>query len=327
MKLAIAQIAPIWLNKSATLSKMATYVHQAADAEAQLVVFGEALLPGYPYWLDATHASRFNDERQKQLYAHYLKEATNITTTPPHSFPLTNKVAVGDLATLCSIAQQRSIAIVLGCIERASDRGGHSCYCSLVYISAQGKIENVHRKLQPTYEERLCWAAGDGYGLRTFPLHGFNLGALNCWENWMPLPRAALHAQGENLHIALWPGSKRNTEVLTRFLAREGRSYCVSVCGLMRSEDVPKTTPFYDLIMEGFSAMPSDGGSCVANPDGSWLLEPQVGKEGLFTVELDIEYVHRERQNFDPAGHYSRPDVTKLTVDRRRQRTATFIDS
>ncbi|PHI19145.1 carbon-nitrogen hydrolase [Lewinellaceae bacterium SD302] len=341
MQISLAQITPIWLNKAATLEKVTSYVDQAADEGSRLVVFGEAILPGYPYWLDATRASKFNDERQKELYAHYLREAIVLTDNSEEvrrSASLLNsdyqsskaggeaKVAVSDLAGLCALAKRRSIAIVLGCIERALDRGGHSCYCSLVYIDGNGSIQNVHRKLQPTYEERLCWAPGDGHGLRTFPLHGFQFGALNCWENWMPLPRAALYGQGENLHLALWPGCKRNTEILTRFLAREGRSYCVSVSGLMRRSDVPKEIPHYEHIIEHFPDSPSDGGSCVANPDGSWLLEPQVGEEGLYTVELELEYVQRERQNFDPAGHYSRPDVTKLTVDRRRQSTVEYLD-
>lgn len=140
----------------------------------------------------------------------------------------------------------------------------------------------------------------------------------------MPLPRAALYGLGETLHIALWPGNARNTEILTRFLAREGRSYCVSVSGLMRAEDIPAEVPHREAILAGFPPMPADGGSCVAAPDGRWLLEPIVGREALVCVQLDPRAVLRERQNFDPSGHYSRPDVTQLTVNRQRQRTVRF---
>lgn len=318
MKLAVCQMAPIWLNKELTLAKMHDYVMTAADGGADLVVFGESLLPGYPFWLATSSASNFNDEQQKKIHAHYLEQAV------VSDISLTNEVAMPELAPMCQTARARNIAIVLGCIERPKDRGAHSCYCSLVYIDAEGHIRNIHRKLQPTYEERLCWSPGDGHGLRTFSIKDFTMGALNCWENWMPLPRAALYGAGENLHLALWPGNKRNTEILTRFLAREGRSYCVSVSGLMRKSDIPQDTPLYDFICENFPDMPADGGSCVAKPGGEWLMKPLVGEEGLHIVELDYQKVLQERQNFDPAGHYSRPDVTRLHINRRRQGTVVW---
>ena len=177
----------------------------------------------------------------------------------------------------------------------------------------------MHRKLQPTYEERLAWAPGDGHGLRTFPLGPFTVGGLNCWENWMPLPRAALYAMGEDLHIAIWPGNVRNTEILTRFLAREGRSHVMSVCGLMRREDIPEDIPHASLIIDNAPDILADGGSCIANPDGSWLLEPVARQECLRIVTIDHARVREERQNFDPSGHYSRPDITQLTINRERQ--------
>ncbi len=310
LKVAIAQIAPVWLDREATITKMADYLRQAGEAGAQLTVFGEALLPGYPFWLDLTDGARFNSPIQKELHAHYFEQAIQISA--------------GHLDTFCALAQQYQMAIMLGSIERAEDRGGHSLYCSLIYIDEKGTVANVHRKLMPTYEERLTWAPGDGYGLRTFPLQGFTVGGLNCWENWMPLPRAALYGLGEDLHIALWPGNVRNTEILTRFLAREGRSYVISVSGVMRRSDFPTTTPHLDRILANAPELLADGGSCVANPDGSWLLEPLVGQEELKMVSLDPARVREERQNFDPSGHYSRPDVTQLTVRRERQSVVRF---
>jgi nitrilase len=157
-------------------------------------------------------------------------------------------------------------------------------------------------------------------------LGGFRVGGLNCWENWMPLPRAALYGQGENLHVAVWPGSRRNTEDITRFIARESRSWVVSVSGLMHRDWIPDEVPHAAEIRAAAPEWLADGGSCVAAPDGRWLLEPQTGAEGLWCVELSLEEVARERQNFDPAGHYARPDVTRLKVNRRRQKTVTFED-
>ena len=305
-------MAPVWLQREATIAKMLEYVHQAGQKGCQLLAFGEALLPGYPYWLDLTDGARFNSKLQKEMHAHYLEQAIQMEQ--------------GHLDPFCQAAREYQMALILGTIERAADRGGHSLYCSLVYINEQGQIANVHRKLQPTYEERLTWSPGDGYGLRTFPLGAFTVGGLNCWENWMPLPRAALYGMGEDLHIAIWPGSVRNTEILTRFLAREGRSYVMSVSGLMRQEDIPGTIPHHELIRQNAPAVLSDGGSCIANPDGSWLLEPLVNKEGLRIVQIDHARVREERQNFDPSGHYSRPDVTQLSITRERQGVIRIVD-
>lgn len=142
----------------------------------------------------------------------------------------------------------------------------------------------------------------------------------------MPLARAALYAQGENLHVAVWPGNLRNTADITRFIAREGRSYVVSVSGLMHRDWIPATVPHAAAIRAAAPAWLANGGSCIAGPDGEWLVEPVTERETLQCADLDLERVYRERQNFDPAGHYSRPDVTHLDVDRRRQSTVTFRD-
>lgn len=179
----------------------------------------------------------------------------------------------------------------------------------------------------PTYEERLSWAQGDGHGLRVYPVGPFYVGGLNCWENWMPLSRAALYAQGEDLHVALWPGNLRNTEDTTRFLAKEGRSYVLAVSGLMRRQDIPKGGPLADVLPDTCSDVLANGGSCIAGPNGEWIVPPVVGREDLLIAILDHRQVKRERQNFDAAGHYSRPDVTHLVVNRRRQSLATFNDA
>ena len=135
----------------------------------------------------------------------------------------------------------------------------------------------------------------------------------------MPLSRTALYAQGEDLHVAVWPGSRRNTFDITKFIAVESRSYVVSVSALMKTEDISPNLPHGEMIIKNSSGTLADGGSCLAGPDGEWVIEPVVEEEGLFTAEIDHQKVREERQNLDPAGHYSRPDVTRLVVNHKRQ--------
>ena len=308
LRVAIAQISPVWLSRDRTVAKVADFCRQAADDSCQLVVFGEALIPGYPFWLDRTDGARFDSPLQKRWHAHYLQEAVQLER--------------GDLEPIQSIARESQLAVMVGCVERPSDRGGHSLYCTLVYIDPLGVIQSAHRKLMPTYEERLAWAAGDGHGLRVHELGPFLLGGLNCWENWMPLARAALYGFGEDLHVAIWPGSRRHTEGITPFLAREGRSYVISVSGLLRAEDIHDDVPEANELRAAFDSVMADGGSCLAGPDGRWVIEPATHDETLLVADLDHAVVRGERQNFDPAGHYSRPDVLRLEVNRWRQSTS-----
>jgi nitrilase len=312
LKVALAQISPVWLNREATLEKVIDHVARAGEQGAGLVVFGEALIPGYPFWPELTDGATFESDQQKDFYAIYNQNAVDIER--------------GGLDDLCTEAARQKLSVYCGTIEKSAERGGFSHYASLVYINANGEIASVHRKLMPTHEERLVWAPGDGHGLRVHTLGEFTVGGLNCWENWMPLPRAALYGQGENLHVAVWPGSRRNTADITRFIARESRSYVVSVSGLMHRDWIPGDLPLSEQMTSAAAPWMADGGSCIASPDGSWVIEPQVETEGIFYAELSLDVVARERQSFDPAGHYSRPDVTKLKVNRKRQKTTKFID-
>lgn len=312
LNIAIAQLAPVWLNKKLTLQKVETAIKEAILQKAQLVCFGETLLPGYPFWLELTDGARFNATRQKEIFAHYLKEAVSISE--------------GDLKSICILAKKGKIAVYLGCAERANDRANHSVYCSLIYINQDGLIESVHRKLMPTYEERLAWSIGDGNGLKAHSLEAFTVGGLNCWENWMPLARTSLYAQGENLHVAVWPGAERNTIDLTRHIALENRMYVLSVSGLMRKIDIGNDIPHHDLIRENAPDLLSNGGSCIAAPDGSWVISPIIDKEIVITTTIDLNEVRKERQNFDSSGHYSRPDIFELTVNRQRQKIVKFME-
>ncbi len=311
MRVAIAQIAPVLLDRAATIERIVRAIHEACDQGANLVCFGETLLPAYPVWLCRTDGARFDDPEQKELHERYLDQAVTVER--------------GHLAPICDALRERQAWGVLGVAERPDDRAGHTIYCSCVVIDAGGMVQSVHRKLMPTYEERLAWGAGDGAGLVAHDLGEFRLGALNCWENWMPLARAALHAQGVDLHVALWPGCERLTRDITRFIALESRSYVISASGLIRDEDIPAGLAMRNRISSAGEVL-YDGGSCVAGPDGAWVVEPVVGEERVIVVDLYPASVLRERQNFDHSGHYARPDVLRLIVDRRRQGTVSFED-
>ena len=162
LKIAMAQISPVWLDKKETLKKIENSIIDAAKENAELIVFGEALLPGYPFWLALTGGAEWNKDVNKDIHAHYVSNSVCIEK--------------GDLTSVCELAKTHKIAVYLGIMERPTDRGGHSIYASLVYINENGEVKSVHRKLQPTYDERLTWAPGDGNGLKVHPLKAFTAG-------------------------------------------------------------------------------------------------------------------------------------------------------
>lgn len=309
LKIGLAQFAPVWMNREKTLEKALSYAMDAANQECELVVLGgEACVGGYPYWLELTDGARFNSQIQKEIFAEYSNQAVNIER--------------GDLQIACDLAREKRIAIYIGIVEKPAERG-ESLYAALVFINQDGEIKSVQRKLVPTYEERLVWGNGDGNGLRVHAVNAFTVGGLNCWENWNPLARAALYGQGEDFHICVFPGGVHNVDI-TRFIAKESRSFCASVCCVMRREDFPENTIHLDKILENSSAILSTGGTCLAAPDGEWRIAPVESEEKLLIAEINHQKVRQERQNLDITGHYSRPDVLQLKVNRERQSILKF---
>lgn len=305
LKVGLAQYAPVWMNRRKTLEKAISFAGDAANQNCELVILGgEASVGGYPYWLELTGGAQFNSKLQKEIFAEYSNQAVVIER--------------GDLQTVCDLARAKNIAVYVGVVEKPAERG-ESLYAALVFIDQNGEIKSVQRKLVPTYEERLVWGHGDGNGLRVHHLNAFTIGGLNCWENWNPLARAALYGQGEDFHVCLFPGGIHNTEDITRFIAKESRSFVASVCCVMTKKDFPENTIHLDKITENAPEHLSTGGTCLAAPDGEWIIEPFVTEEKLVVAEIDHQRVREERQNLDPAGHYTRPDVFQLKVNRERQ--------
>jgi nitrilase len=313
MRVAAAQLAPAFMQRDATLDKVPDALGEAAANGAKLIAFPETFVPGYPAWADFTNASTFDDSDQKAAYSMYLDQSVDI--------------ARGDLDTVVAVAAQLGVFVYLGVAER-SESGG-SIYCSLVAIDPTVGIVGVHRKLKPTFGERMMWADGDGHGLRVHEVQtgagAVRVSGLNCWENWMPLTRAAMWAQGPQIHIATWPGSPETSGDISRFVAKEGRVFVVSAGAVLRESDLPADFPLRAQMLE-FGNRWASGGSIIVGPDGATIAEADKHAETIIYADLDLGQVRAERQNFDPAGHYSRPDVLQLNVDRSRRSSITFDD-
>ena len=294
IKIAGIQIAPIFLDAQKTWEKLEEYIREAASKGAEFITWGETLIPGYPTWIWLNVS--YDD--QKTVYGKYWQE----------SIKLDDSSIIEEMKLL---GKELGIMMMGGIAEKY----GGSTYCCLITISPEGELLGRHRKVKPTYRERLVWADGDGLGLKTYKLKDIRVGGLNCWENWLPLARAKLHLQEELLHVAVWPGSLRITEDITRFIALEGRSWVISVSGLFRSSDVShldkEDFPIKDM-MESFSRYWQNGGTMVVNPKGEVVAGALIDEEGIVYADIDPIMAIQERHNFDISGHYSRFDIFNI---------------
>ena len=314
MRIAAANARPIWGRPDAGAERVIEWIARAGAEGVDLLAFGETHLGGYPFWVALTDGARWDAPDQKQAYAYYLEAAVELQGP--------------QLRLIAEAAAEHRVFIYLGIVERRADTARGSTYATLVAIDPERGIVSAHRKVQPTYEERLVWAAGDGNGLRVHTFTGrdgetVRVGGLNCWENWLPQARLAMYAGGEDIHVSAWPGSVRNTIDITRFVALEGRVYSLAAGTLMSRSDVPSDFPLAQVLP---AADYTDGGSAIAAPNGAWLAEPLAAEERLVVSDIDLAKVREERHNFDPTGHYSRPDIFELSVDRRRLSVADLAD-
>jgi nitrilase len=316
MRIAAAQARPAWLDPDATTRVVVDHLQRAATDGVDLLAFPETFLSGYPVWVSRTGGAAFEDAAQKRAYAAYLEAA--VTLDGPH------------VAEVVAAARDLGVFTYLGITERGVAHARGTVFATLLAVDPLRGLVSAHRKLRPTYEERLVWGAGDGHGLRVHEHRSVRVGGLNCWENWMPQARHALYAGGEDVHVSVWPGSSRLTRDITRFVALEGRVYSLAAGALLSMDDIPRDFPLYGELLaaeEEHGPLSYDGGSAIAGPDGEWLVEPVSGKEAIVTAEVDPARVREARQSFDPTGHYARPDVFRVQVDRRRLSAAEFLDS
>jgi nitrilase len=300
---AAVQAAPVYLDRDATVERAVALIDEAGRAGARLIVFGEVFVPGYPDW-----AWRTNPWHDGRFFARLLEQAV---------------VVPSDATERLGAAARRANAYVaIGIDER--DARGSTVYNSLLYLGPDGGVMGVHRKLMPTGGERLVWGYGDGSGLAVHDTEFGRLGGLICWENYMPLARAAVYAQGCDVYLApTWDNSDAWVPTL-RHIAREGRMYVIGVTPCQRGSDVRDAFEGLDALYGGDDDWLSRGNTTIVGPDGDILAGPLVGEPGILYAELDLAMLRSARRMFDPVGHYARPDVLRLHVDARAKPPVTF---
>ena len=301
---AIIQRPPVFLDLAASTARAVALIGEAAQGGAGLVVFPETRLPGYPVWVDeAPDVARWEHPGADALFAHLFANAA--TANGP------------ELALLAETAATLGVDVVMGLHERA----GGTLYNSTAVLGSDG-LRSLRRKLVPTHGERLLWGRGDGSTLGVAERPWGRLGSLICWEHWMPLARAAMHAQREDLHIAQWPAVGWRHHLASRTYAFEGQCIVIAAgCALTRDDvldgfDHAGGDRHARALLEAMGAerLLKDGGSAVIGPDAAYLLEP-AGVEPIVWADLDLTTLLRRRPYLDVAGHYARPDIFELRVD------------
>ena len=297
----IVQASPVFMNLEASLAKAVSLIERAADKGAKLVAFGETWLAGYPAWLDyCPNAALWNHEPTKEVFARMRR----------------NSVVVpgAETTTLGELAAKHGIVLIIGINERIEQGAGNgTLYNSLLTFGTDGTLVNHHRKLVPTYTERLIWGQGDAAGLEAVKTDFGRVGSLICWEHWMPLARQAMHDSGEHVHVAVFPTVHETHQIASRHYALEGRCFVLAAGLLMKAADLPE-----QLLSEtDLSKLPENilrGGSCIIAPDGNYVIEPVFEKEEIIIAELDLTQIDKEKMTLDVSGHYARPDVFDFKV-------------
>ncbi len=287
LRVAAVQATPAYLDADATLAIVARRVREAGAAGTDLVVFPESFVPGYPDWV-----WRRPPMRDAAWYERFAAGAVDVDGP--------------DLDPVRAAAAEAGTWVALGITER-SPTG--TLYNSVVYVDRDGAVAGLHRKLVPTGAERLVWGNGQGPVLTIVDIDGVKVASLICWENYMPLARAALYERGVDVLLSpTWDNSDEWVPTL-RHIAKEGGVYVVGVTAHLRGSDVPRDLPDADEIYGGDDDLMSAGNTCVVAPGGRVLQGPVTGREEMIVADLDLGRIVGQRRMFDPAGHYSRPDV------------------
>ena len=289
VRVACAQVEPIPFDRAATIEKLASVAGEAAAQGARVVLLPEAFIPVYP-------SSRWTRElvgagNGKQTFARLARESVEVPGP--------------DSDRLGAIARDLGIHLAVG----VNERDGGTLYNSLLVYGPDGALALHHRKLVPTNHERLVWGFGDGTGLAAIQTDVGRVGGLICWENFMPLARVALYESHIEIYLAPTADDTEQWHDSIRHIARESRAFVLSCCVFQRAASYPEDVP----LAEG-GELVGRGGSAIVAPTGEYLAGPLWDEEGILLADLDPDVLYAERQRFDPVGHYSRPDVLRLSV-------------
>ena len=305
-RVAIVQAEPADSLADAT-ARTRELTSEAARGGATLVVFPETWIPGYPAWLDVCRdAGLWDHAPVKRVFARMAENSI---------------VVRGESGTaLGEIARAHSVTLVVGVTERVDAGVGRgTLYNALLTFGPDGALLNHHRKLMPTYTERMVWGLGDAQGLQAVETPAGRVGGLICWEHWMPLARQAMHDSGEDIHVAVWPNVHDMVQIASRQYAFEGRCFVLAAGSLLRAANLPpELEPHPDRVTSA-SQFVLRGGSAIIGPNGAYIAGPVFDEPCILTAELDLDLVREELMSLDVAGHYSRPDCLELRVTRTRR--------
>lgn len=311
MKIAVVQEPPVYLNLDASMSRAIEIVERAARDGAKLIVFPEAWFPGYPtfVWRLSPGADMGKTD---ELFANLQANCIDLSRN--------------QMAPLQEAARENEMVIVAGYQEIDGSVSGSTIFNSCIIIDADGRIANNHRKLMPTNPERMVWGFGDGSGLNVVDTAVGRIGALLCWENYMPLARYALYAQNIDIYVAPTLDSGDTWLATMQHIAREGGCWVIGCATAMEASDVPKETLHLDTLFPKNDEWVNSGDAVVYEPFGGISAGPMHREKGLLMCEIDIDKAKASRRKFDASGHYARPDVFKLSVDRRKKIPVHFDD-
>ncbi len=311
VRVAMVQQPPVLLDREATLAAAVTHLHAAAHAGANLAVFPETFIPGYPAWIWRLRPGADYD-LTGEIYERLVENSVDL--------------AADGLQPLREAAAELRIVVLCGVHERDGSFGRSTVYTTLVTIDAAGEIRNRHRKLVPTNPERMVWGQGDGRGLRVVETAAGRVGGLICWENYMPLARYALYAEGVEVYVApTWDDG--DTWIATmRHIAAEGRCWVLGSGCALRASDVPATFPGRDQVFSDSDEWINPGDSVVVAPGGDIVAGPLHEEFGMLLADIEPAHAAAARRTLDVTGHYSRPDVFQLSVDRSARDPVTYSE-
>lgn len=298
-KVAVAQFGSVAFDPQSTTQKAINAINQAASNDAELIVFPEAFLGTYPKGLTFGSPIGKRTENGRDEYLRYWEGAVALDGP--------------EVTEIASAAHEHGIFVVLGIIERA----GRALYCTAVMIDGSGTIVGHHRKVMPTAAERLVWGFGDGSTLPVVESPAGSIGAVICWENYMPLLRASMYAQGVEIYCAPTADDRDTWVVSMQHIALEGRCFVISACQVMRRSDYPED---YDCAIKATGDdLLMRGGSLIVAPTGEIIAGPIYGEECILYAEIDRSEIIRQSLDFDVSGHYARPEIFELQVDTRKK--------